>query len=517
MLFSLPVTRYPLLLVLLAAVLYFFKLGSFSLYNGIETIYGEFTKNILQMNDWLTLHYNGQVIFDKPPLYYWLAALLAKLIGLNEWAMRFWAALSGVLTVLTTYHLGRKLYNERTGLLAGLIVMTAFQFLVQSRIAELDIVLTLLLTLSLYLWYRWYADGDRTAGLLAYLPLAFGLLIKGILAVALPGCTVILFLLFKRELPKLKEMRIVPGALLITVIGLPWYIAEYLIHGPVFIDFALGFLFLARFQGVVAGHTGPWYYYFPALLIGFAPWSHFLPLALWQAWQERRHDPELLALCFILPALIVFSIAKTKIPNYVLPLYPFLAIMVGASWDRLLREPAAERRGFLFANLFFALVVALICAGVMMVGNNQYPAQYVTLIPSLQALAAVLVLGASVSIGLFLVKSYRASFAAIPVMVFIITLILTLWTLPAVEPLKGEKELGQKVAAALTPTKLIAAYNVGNRPGVVFYNSRTVVMLSSEAESRSFLRQRRGFLFTAERPLPFGRLFARQGELFVYY
>ncbi|MFA5112775.1 MAG: glycosyltransferase family 39 protein [Candidatus Margulisiibacteriota bacterium] len=505
-----------ILLCLLAAALYFFRLGAFSLYDAAETTYGEFTKNILQMNDWLTLHYNGQVIFDKPPLYYWLAALLSRLVGFNEWAMRFWAALAGVLTVLATYAFGQRFYNERAGFLSGVVVMTAFQFLVQSRIAELDVVLTLFLFSALFLFLAGYQTNDRRYYVLMYFPLALGVLIKGLLAVALPGCAIFLFLLFKKELVKIKGLAIIPGILIVAVIGLPWYIAEYLIHGQVFLNFALGFLFLSRFQGVVAGHTGPWYYYFPALLIGFAPWSHLLPLGLWQTWQAKKNDPELLALCFIIPALIVFSVAKTKIPNYVLPLYPFLALMVGAAWDKLLREPGTERRGFLIANLFLAVVVALIFAGVMMVGNNQYPAQYATLVPPLQALAAALLLGSAAAITLFFLKAYRLAFAAIPAMVFVIALVLTLWALPAVEPLKGEKELGQKVTAVIRPAERIAAYSVGNRPGIVFYNSRTVVMLSTEAEARGFLNARQGFLFTAERPLAFGRLFARQGELFVY-
>src|SRR3989344_557835 len=112
--------RNLVILGLLAFALYFFKLGSFSLYDAAETTYGEFVKNILNTGDWLTLHFNGKVIFDKPPLYFWLVALLSKLIGFNEWAMRFWAALAGVLTVLTTYALGKKFYNERTGFLSRL-------------------------------------------------------------------------------------------------------------------------------------------------------------------------------------------------------------------------------------------------------------------------------------------------------------------------------------------------------------------------------------------------------------
>lgn len=139
-----------------------------------------------------------------------------------------------------------------------------------------------------------------------------------------------------------------------------------------------------------------------------------------------------------------------------------------------------------------------------------------TLIPPLQALAATLIIGSATSIVFFSRKAYRLSFAAIPAMVFVIALILTVWALPQVEKLKGEKELGQKVAQALKPGEQIAAYNIGNRPGIVFYNVKTVIMLTAEAEARSFLQKKQGFLFTAEKPLVNAPLFAKQGELFVY-
>jgi 4-amino-4-deoxy-L-arabinose transferase-like glycosyltransferase len=514
-----------LILAVLAVCLYFFKLGSFSLYDAAETTYGEFVKNMLHSGDWLTLHYNGAIIFDKPPLYYWLVALLSQLIGFNEWAMRLPAALSGVLTVVTTYLLGKKFYNERTGWLAGFIALTAFQFLVQSRIAELDIVLTLFMTLAIYLFYLGYTSGQRKYYLWSYVPMALAVLIKGLLGVALPVFAVCLFLLIKKELRKAKEFYLLPGILIIFVIGLPWYLAEYLIHGKVFLDFALGFLFMSRFQGVVAGHTGPWYYYFLALLLGFAPWSQFLPVGLWQTFKNWKNDPQLLTLCFILPAFIVFSIAKTKIPNYVLPLYPFLAIMVANLWDRLLSQPEAERRGFLISNLFFAVVIVLIFIGVIILGNSNYPEQYTVLMPSLINLAAALIIGSLLSIVFFWNKDYRLSFAVIPVMVFAIALVLTVQALPQVENFKGAKPLGRELAKVIKKNQSIAAYGTGNRPSVVLHSPKTVTFLASKAELNAFLAARKGFAFTTtdeyekmKSRLPRGaKVFDRKGDLLVLY
>ena len=503
-------------LVACTILLYFTRLGAFSLYDAAETTYGEFVKNMLNMGDWVTLHYNGQIIFDKPPLYYWFVAILSKLIGFNEFTMRFWAALSGVLTVVTTYLLGKKFYNEKVGLLSGIIVMTAFQFLVQSRIAELDIVLTLFFTLTLYLFYMGYSERKSHYYLLSYIPMGLAILLKGVIGFLLPGFTIFLFLLFKKELGKLKEMKLLPGLLIVLAIGLPWFLIEYLIHGKVFLDFALGFLFLSRFGGVVANHTGPWYYYILALLLGFAPWSQFLPLGFWQYIKNWKNDPELLSLCFILPTLIVFSIAKTKLPSYILPLYPFLAIMVGKLWADLFE--GKHKRNMLISNLFFAVIVGMIFIGTMMIGNMNYSKEYAALMPHLRLLGTILAIGGIFSIILFTFKKYRLSFAAVPIMVSVITLVLIAYTLPAVEPYKGTKELAQKVNAAIKQTEQIAVYDIGNRPSVVFYSSKPVVFLESEAEVREFINKKRGYCFVMAgeyAKLNF-TVYTKQGEI-IYF
>lgn len=511
--------KQTLVLILLASVLFFFKLGSFSLYDAAETTYGEFVKGILTTGDWLTLHFNGQIIFDKPPLYYWLVAILSKLIGFSEFSMRFWAALSGVLTVVTTYFLGKKFYNERTGFLSAIIVMTAFQFLVQSRIAELDIVLCFFILLSLFLFYRGYTEKKRKDYLYAYFPMGLAMLIKGVLGVALPLFTIFLFLLIKKELGKIREMFPVLGLVIIALIGLPWYIAEYLIHGKVFLDFALGFLFLSRFQGVVSGHTGPWYYYFIALLLGFAPWSQFLPLAFWKTFKDGKSAPSLLILCLVLPAFLVFSIAKTKIPNYILPLYPFLAIMVGKLWNDFLDNPKVHYAGFLISNLSLLVVIGLLMFAAVLAGQN-YSGPYAESLPLLNTLAGILMAGSLLSILFFLAKKYLWSFALLPIMVFAIAGYLTLQVLPAVEKYKGTRELCAEVTKVILPDESIAAFDVGNRPGVVFYNSKPIVFLKSESEAISFLNNKRGYCFTHvsnfNQLKPYGQLFSRRGELAVF-
>jgi 4-amino-4-deoxy-L-arabinose transferase-like glycosyltransferase len=404
------------------------------------------------------------------------------------------------------------------------------------------------MTLALLAFYQGYLTGDRRYFLLMCVPMGLGMLVKGLLAVALPACAIFLFLLIKQELPKLKEMHLIPGIIIIVLIGLPWYVIEYWIHGKVFLDFALGFLFLSRFQGIVSGHTGPWFYYFLALLLGFAPWSHFIPLGLWKAFKNWKNDPELLCLCFIIPAFLVFSIARTKIPNYILPVYPFLAILVGRLWYEFLGEPenkfsaptkskarinsrfantgtANSFAGFAVSNLFFAVVIILIFIGVIYIGSAQYPAEYASLIPPLQALAAALVIGSALSIIFFFFKAYQLSFTAIPAMVFVIAFILTVWALPLVENFKGAKPLGQELAKIIKPNEIIAAYEVGNRPSVVLHSPKPVKFLDKEAQLFSFLKKKNGYAFTTvdeyekiKSRLPRqAEIFDKKGDLLVLY
>jgi 4-amino-4-deoxy-L-arabinose transferase-like glycosyltransferase len=519
--------KYVGILILLSVALFFFKLGSFSLYDAAETTYGEFIKQIRLTGDWITMHYNGEIIFDKPPLYFWLATIATFIFGLNEFAIRFWAAICGVLTVVTTFYVGKSFYNEKVGFFSGMIVMTAFQFLIQSRIAELDILLTLLMTLAILLFWQGYHTKKKHFFWLFYFAMALATLVKGLIGIAIPVFAIFLFLLFRKELNRVWEMQIPAGIIITALVASPWYLAEWHLHGQAFVDFALGFLFLSRFKGVVAGHPGPWYYYFFALLIGFAPWSHFLPYALKRTWKNKLGKPELLSLCFIIPVFIVFSIAKTKLPNYVLPLYPILAIMVGKLWyDFLGRSQKKMHRGMAIAQILLLVIVVLIIIGFIIVGTSNYSGPYQEEIPKLLFLAGALAVGSFNSIFLFFFfRKYEISFYAIPAMVFVITLILTIQTLPAVEKYKGTKELGQKVTKVIEKDQKIAAYNTGNRPGVVLYNSKPITFIKNNKELNNFLWKKEGYIFTTigeyekiKGKLPWNtKILEKKGELLVIY
>ena len=508
-----------IILIILASMLFFFKLGSFSLYDAAETTYGEFVKQILLTGDWITMHFNGQIIFDKPPLYFWLATLATYLFGFNEFALRFWAALAGVLTVIVTYFLGKTLYHKKVGFLSALILMSAFQFIVQARIAEIDVLLALFLNLALLFLFLGYQTSNRWYYLLSYPFMGLATLTKGIIGVVLPLFVFFLFLTVKKEFRKIKESHLLPGILIILLIALPWYLVEYLRHGGAFLNFVFGFLFLSRFQTVVSGHPGPWYYYFISLILGFAPWSAYLPYSLWKTWKQRTNESELFTLCYLLPVFIVFSLAKTKLPNYLLPLFPFLAITVGKAWQEVLEQGKADL-GFFLSHLFNLVVVSLIFLAAVIAGQN-YTGPFQALLPQLCLLAGILSLGTLAAFAFFLLKNYRVSFLSTIIMVFVVIGFLTFQTLPAVENFKGTKELAQKVSHVIKDDETIASYQIGNRPGVVFYNQKPILFLDQEKDLLSFLKKKKGYCFTTteqyEKLKKKVKLLGIKGDLVVIY
>ncbi|PMB52286.1 glycosyltransferase [Fischerella thermalis CCMEE 5201] len=187
---------------------------------------------------------------------------------------------------------------------------------------------------------KWY--------LACYVLIAGAILTKGPVGIVLPGLIISAFLLYLGKLQEvMREMRLLLGMLIILVLSLPWYMLVIWRNGWNYINSFFGYHNIERFTEVVNGHTAPWYFYFLVVLLGFAPYSVYLPLSMarlkfWQRnyWcsQERSQQLGLFAFLWFVSIFGFFTIAVTKLPSYVLPLMPAAAILVGLLWSDLLKE-----------------------------------------------------------------------------------------------------------------------------------------------------------------------------------
>ncbi|MBD3295990.1 MAG: phospholipid carrier-dependent glycosyltransferase [Candidatus Omnitrophica bacterium] len=331
-----------ILLTLLAAVLLLWNLGTGSLSSWDEGLYGEVSREILLTGDWIDLHWAGSPWSDKPPLYMWATALFSLIFGMNEFSVRLFSALCGIGTVLTTYLLGIRLYSRRAGFSAALFLLSTWAFIWSSKMGMLDIPLTFFITLSLLLF-----DLGRKKNIFYFFcPVAFGLafLTKGMGAMLIP-MILLLYMIFAREFKPLKSGALWAGAAAGLIIAGWWHAAAILSYGE---DFTHGYFIkhlISRTTSAVEGHTGDFFTYFGVIPNKGRPWAGIglglVPVAFFHS-LFRGNRSHLLPLVWSVTVLLLFSVVRTKLHWYIMPLYPALSLLTGWGLSLLARRYTAS-------------------------------------------------------------------------------------------------------------------------------------------------------------------------------
>lgn len=359
-----------ILAILFGATIFQF-LGRHPLLEPDEGRYSEIPREMLERMDFITPTLNYVKYFEKPPLLYWLNSLSFATLGQNEFAARLPCALAGLLTILFTYWLGRKLFDRRTGLYGAVMLGSCLGFVPQARINITDMPLTFCLTVSLgsvILAARSVGKEKSRYYYLAYAAAALAVLAKGLIGILFPGAIIFLFLLIRRRWDLLKEMRLVTGVGLFLLIAAPWFILVSRAN-PEFARFFFIHEHFERFLTKVHGRYEPFWYFLPILAGTMFPWICFLPTALRDAWR-RRHEATgetvtYLAIWAIF-IFLFFSKSNSKLVPYILPVVPPLAIMIAAAF----REKLDTGKGLRIAGvLALSSLVIQVVAGHLVCRN----------------------------------------------------------------------------------------------------------------------------------------------------
>lgn len=347
------------LVAIISVMIMFSNLGGIPLLDPDEPVYAETPKEMFAFNEFVSPRIYGEYWYDKPPMYYWLVAGSYKIFGVTEFAARFPSALLAVACTLAVYFFGRRLLNERAGLAGALVLATSIEFFYLGKAAVTDMTLLFCLTVSLlsFLEKRYY---------LAYIFAALATLTKGPIGLIFPGTIILFYLLATRNWSQLKTMKIPSGLLVYALVAFPWYIMMYQIHGSAFIETFLGFHNVTRFTSPEHPDLVVWYYYIPVLLLGFFPWTSIMLQSMWASLTKGRQDFSVLVFLNIWAIFIFlfFSISKTKLVSYILPMFPPLAMIVGWYIDHLwtMRQ---QRRAYSWAGALSALAI-LFTVGMVM-------------------------------------------------------------------------------------------------------------------------------------------------------
>ncbi|MEH2170479.1 MAG: glycosyltransferase family 39 protein [Nostoc sp.] len=403
---ALSVTVSILWLMVVAWVAFGWNLGNTGLIDETEPLFAEASRQMFVTGDWITPFFNGDTRFDKPALIYWCQAIAYHIIGVNEWAVRLPSAIAAFGLICLAFYtiqwyltkqdeleeVSRPTRRYLTSFIAAALMALNPETIIWARTGVSDMLLTGCMASALLCFFLGYAGKEGTGDwglgtgklgtegsglrskeefsqsltpnhqsrseatspfpnkwyLAFYVLIAGAILTKGPVGIVLPGLIVAAFLLYVGKVREvLREMHLFVGILIIIALSVPWYALVIWRNGWNYINSFFGYHNLERFTEVVNGHSAPWYFYFLVVLLGFAPYSVYLPasiirLKFWQRshWRslERFQQFGLFAWFWFASVFAFFSIAVTKLPSYVLPLMPAAAILVALLWSDLFSD-----------------------------------------------------------------------------------------------------------------------------------------------------------------------------------
>ncbi len=346
-----------LLIILAAAFAVFaFETNSYPLIGVDEPRYAESAREMLERKDLITPYCHYQPRYDKPVLYYWLEALSMTAFGFNEFAARLPSIIAGLGMIVLAYLLGSV---QGYGLISAVIMATSLEIALASKLSITDITLCFFISATIAFFFLGYSNQDtyrrkfafhrKTSSnwfIAMFVMAALGTLTKGPVAIILPLIIIIPFLIYEKELIRCFEdakKEFLTGIISFLIITVPWYLMVHInTHGA----FTQEFFFkhnLERYTNVVSHHSGPIWFYIPVVLIGFFPWTSVVIPAIKSAIEGRssiRASSHLassslvkFSLWWAILVLGFFSIAGTKLPTYILPIYLPLSIITAAWWS----------------------------------------------------------------------------------------------------------------------------------------------------------------------------------------
>ncbi|WP_348931990.1 glycosyltransferase family 39 protein [Aquabacter sp. CN5-332] len=371
--------RASFLLVVVALIAFLPGIFTLSPIDRDEARFSQATKQMLESRNFVDIRYKEQARHKKPVGIYWLqsasVASAEAVVGPSALTTIFFyripSLLAAIGAVLLTYWTALSFVSRRGALLAGLMMASCVLLGVEARLAKTDAVLLFTTLASMGALARAYmsrplpAKGEIGLAALFWTAMAAGILVKGPLAPMFVGLPILVLAIADRSAAFMRVLMPLPGLLWCALLCLPWFIAIYYVTGGAFYEHAVGVDMLGKVAEGAEGHWGPPGTYLLAAWGTFWPAIVLVAMAVPFAWRNRRERGVKFLLALVVPSWLVFEIAVTKLPHYVLPLYPGLAILTALAVERGAVAAVGRRLGDL-RGLWFFLGLAIM--GVMAAG-----------------------------------------------------------------------------------------------------------------------------------------------------
>ncbi len=348
-----------IVLALFCYLFLFHNLGIYPLIDVDETRYVNMSRDMFFLRDYVTPYLNFENFLEKPPLYFWLNVAIYHLFNdTGVFASRFATALIAAFSVFFTYFFGAKTMQSKAyGLICAFVLLSSVWFLLLSHIAILDMGFMAFSMAAIYCAilsefskeqnkkYCWY---------FAYFFMGLSVLAKGLIGIIIPAMVVFLcFLAFRKVKELFKPINIIPGILIFMLVSAPWHILIYKAHGMVWFNDYIVKHHFARFidSSLGLGRKQPFLFYLPIVFAGVMPWTiSFISqifrgiksaiknykaaksIKVWFTSDTNDKKIILFAVIYALSTFLFFSVSSSKLPTYVLAIFPALALIIGYFW-----------------------------------------------------------------------------------------------------------------------------------------------------------------------------------------
>lgn len=373
---------------ILAVFVYFWGLGDYGFIDPDEGRYAEIPREMTEASDYVTPRLNYVLYFEKPPLHYWLTAGAFKIFGENEFAGRFFPVMAGLGCCVLAFVVARKITRSNyAASLAGLMLASSVLWYGTSRINITDMTLTFFFTASMMSYYFWYVSGKKLSLLAFYCFMALSVLTKGLIGVVLPGGIALIHLIITREYRKIIPLFSPSAIILFFVIVTPYFV-EVCRRNPDYFQFFFIREHFLRYTTTIHSRYEPFYFFIPIIIAGFIPWTGILCDSLMAIFGKCRLIDKSAGIFLGLWAGIpfaFFSASGSKLITYILPCFPPLMILAGASMSVL--EGKNLRR---FVIITSAILIPVAVTGFILPSVKDDPAFNAMTLPAM-CLSAMLI------------------------------------------------------------------------------------------------------------------------------
>ena len=469
-------------LLLLSYAFFFYGIGDYSLKEPDEGRYAEIPREMNELQDYTVPHLNYVRYFEKPPLLYWADALSFKVFGVNEWAFRFPNALCAFLCVICLYVFIRRWFNEQMAFLSSIILITSFGFFSMARVVTTDMLFAFWLFLSVLSFYGFYREKKPFFIYLFYAAIAAATLAKGPVALILMSGTILIFLLTERNFLFIKEMKLIKGLVIYLLITLPWLIAISL-REKEFLYFFFMDQHILRFLTSKHKRSGPVYYFLPVLFGSMFPWSIFSPRAIANIWKTKELR---LMLIWVFVVFTFFSVSGSKLPPYILPMFPAMAVILGyLFYDKWQSQVTRPIEIFIYMIIFFACGAGafLLQLSPLKTYITDMSGDAASILKDLRLFSLYISFSSFVMLCLFFFNKftqYSRIFICLTLFSFVVMMGL-LFHLPVVDRLNTAKDIALMINEQKTKADYIINYS-GYDQTIPFYIKQGVIVASYRGE-----------------------------------